>query len=166
MSGSLTDSPGILASTLGAGVDRGEFLQKAYAAARASGHVWPIHAACEAAHDSDFGTTELAINANNIFNLRAPAKFPSQMAAQIYVQTVSGRQYDWLKFRDWTQCFATRMEKLRRFGIYYQAIRAKTATHYVTEISRVWSSNPGRPAFVFALAAALTPTLDDREATQ
>lgn len=122
-------------------------------AARASGHIWPEYAACEAALDSNFGTTELAIKANNVFNLRAPAKWP--IGSHVYVQTVNGKQYDWLEFRTVESCFAARMDKLRRFTMFYLALRAKTAAEYVTQVSKLWSGDPMRAKNVLSLYAAL-----------
>lgn len=131
--------------------DRAAFLQKLVDAARASGHIWPTWAAVEAALDSDWGTTELAQKANNVFNLRAPARFASNMANQIYVQTVNGKQYDWLKFGTLEACFAARMGKLRSFGMYYQAVRAKSGAAYIDLISPIWSADKERAAKVRAL---------------
>jgi hypothetical protein len=139
--------------------ERGVFLLTAYAAAKSAGHIWPIFAACESALDSDFGTSVLAANANNVFNLRAPARVPSIMAHGIWTQTVNGKQYDWLKFSDLTQCFQVRMGKLRNFSMYYQALRAKTGKDYILEVSKLWSQDPQRPARVFALVNALAPSL-------
>jgi hypothetical protein len=138
---------------------RGKFLLDCYAAAKDAGHIWPIYAACEGALDSEFGTTEPAVNALNLFSLRAPARVPAMMAGAIWTQTVNGRQYDWLKFSSLAQCFTVRMEKLRRFSCYYQALRAKTGRDYILEVSKLWSQDPARPQKVFALAGALAPSI-------
>src|ERR1700761_5944697 len=49
------------------GMSEAEFLAKAVAAAKAAGHVWPEYAACEAALESAWGGSELAVQANNLF---------------------------------------------------------------------------------------------------
>ncbi|HZU08351.1 MAG TPA: glucosaminidase domain-containing protein, partial [Pseudacidobacterium sp.] len=43
------------------------FLQKAYQAAAAAGHIFPEYAACEAALESGWGLSHLATEANNLF---------------------------------------------------------------------------------------------------
>ena len=150
MSGSLTDTPFATIAP-----DRATFLRSLYEAAKASGHIWPSFAACEAAIDSDWGTSELAKQANNVFNLRAPARFASNMQWAIYVQTVNGKQYDWLKFRSLQECFEARMSKLRNFNMYYLALRAKTGGEYIREVSKLWSTDSERPRKVMELVQAL-----------
>lgn len=140
--------------------DRAAFLQSAYAAAKASGHIWPIYATIEAALDSDFGTTELAQKANNVFNLRAPMRYSSYMQGSIYVSEVNGKQYDWLKFGTLTDCFAARMGKLRQFNMYYQAVRAKTGPEYAAQISRMWSTDPARRDKIMALVPVLSSAVE------
>ena len=142
--------------------DRATFLLSLYEAAKASGHVWPSFAAVEAALDSDWGASELAKQANNVFNLRAPARFPSWLAASIHTQTVNGKQYDWLKFGTLADCFTARMGKLRGYSMYYQAVRAKTPVEYIREVSKLWSADPGRAEKVIALQKAFAPSIEGK----
>ena len=44
-----------------------DFLSRAFEAARGAGHVFPEFAACEAALESAWGTSRLALEANNLF---------------------------------------------------------------------------------------------------
>ncbi len=51
---------------------RTAFLAKAYSAAFQSGHVFPGAAAAECAVESAWGTSQLAVKANNLFGLKKP----------------------------------------------------------------------------------------------
>ena len=77
------------------------------------------------------------------------------MTWAIWTQTVNGKQYDWLKFRSLQECFEARMLKLRRFNMYYLALRAKTGGEYIREVSKLWSTDSERPRKVMELVQAL-----------
>ncbi len=47
-----------------------EFLQTTAAAARAAGHIFPEYAACEAALESAWGQSSLAVKGNNLFGTK------------------------------------------------------------------------------------------------
>jgi flagellum-specific peptidoglycan hydrolase FlgJ len=138
-----------------------DFLRKAAAAARMSGHVWPEYAACEAALESGWGRSLLAVEANNFFGQKqshpplgntATLTLPTREFLHGSWVTV---QANWTKFADWQQCFTARMELLRRLGRAYPhyaaALAAKTGEEYVVEVSKSWSTDPDRAGKVLAV---------------
>jgi hypothetical protein len=107
-----------------------EFLIKAHTAALAAGHIFPDIAACEAALSSDYGRSDLSINANNLFNFRVMAKMANGI--RIYSRPEKDRiATDWLWFETWTGCFAYRMDYIRKFTMHYEMLRAKTVAQYL-----------------------------------
>jgi len=138
-----------------------EFLEKAAAAAQAAGHVWPEFAACEAALESAWGQSALAREGNNLFGQKQETP-PMEGTATIEMQTrefirdawvtVPAR---WVKFADWSECFAARMRLLRAASgehvHYAQALAAATGEAFVEAVSLTWSTDPGRAAKVLAI---------------
>jgi flagellum-specific peptidoglycan hydrolase FlgJ len=138
-----------------------EFLAAATAAARAAGHVWPEYAACEAALESAWGGSALAVQGNNLFGQKQ-AKPPvagtatMQLATREFIReawvTV---QAEWVKFADWSACFAERMRLLRalagEYPHYAAALAAGTGEAFVEAVSKSWSTGPGRAAKVLAV---------------
>lgn len=112
------------------------FLTTAYAAAKAAQHVWPAYAACEAALDSDYGRSDLATKANNLFNMRAPAKL--QQGQKIISVENSGKlATDWLAFDSPQECFATRMAQIQTVPMFYLARRALTQDEYLEQMGKL-----------------------------
>lgn len=134
-------------------VDRAAFVRSAVIAADAARHCWPGYAACEAAIDSDFGTSELAENANNFFKLRAPVKL--QLPDRIYPMRGVLRQLDFLKFQSMAECFEYRMLFLRRFPVFAPALRARTGREYIQAVSLLWSGDRARAQQVLDLYRAV-----------
>lgn len=158
-----------------------EFLTAAAAAARAAGHLFPDFAACEAALESGWGLSHLALEANNLFGQKQahpPLPGTSTLALPTreflhgsWVATAA----DWVRFPDWASCFRERMALLRSLSRawpnYRAALDAATGEQFVTEVSRTWSTDPGRAgkvltlydhhraAFAASSAAAGQPTL-------
>lgn len=136
-----------------------EFLAKACEAARAAGHVWPEFAACEAALESAWGGSELAIRANNLFGQKQSHPAIGETL------TLSTREFlrdawvtvqaEWVRFADWNVCFAARMNLLRRLSAEYphyaEALAATTGAGYVTAVSKSWSTDPARAEKVLAV---------------
>lgn len=129
-----------------------EFLAEATAAARAAGHIFPEHAACEAALESGWGSSELAMEANNLFGQKqshpprgAALALPTREYLHGAWLTVSAQ---WMKFQDWRECFAERMELLRRLAAAYphyrDALSATTGDQFVEQVSKSWSTDPAR----------------------
>jgi flagellum-specific peptidoglycan hydrolase FlgJ len=129
-----------------------DFLIKASKAARAAGHIFPNYAACEAALESTWGLSRLAVEANNLFGQKQshpPAGESFDLPTKEYLRGawvwVSA---EWVKFADWDACFAARMDLLRRLGnlypAYAAALTARDGASFVTLVSKKWSTDPER----------------------
>lgn len=138
-----------------------EFLAKAVFEACKAGHVWPEFAACEAALESSWGGSELAVHANNLFGQKQSHP-PLEGTMTLILPTreflrdewVTVRA-EWVKFPDWDACFAARMRLLGdlagRYPHYAEAIIAKTGAGYVTAVSKSWSTDPERAEKILAI---------------
>jgi flagellum-specific peptidoglycan hydrolase FlgJ len=129
-----------------------DFLLKACEAARTAGHVFPEYAACEAALESAWGMSRLAVEANNLFGqkqshppLGESLDLPTKEylhGAWVWVPAA------WAKFPDWPGCFAARMALLERLGeaypAYAAALAAKDGESFVRLVSKRWSTDPDR----------------------
>jgi len=138
-----------------------EFLAKACAAAQAAGHVWPEFAACEAALESAWGGSALAVQANNLFGQKQAhpplagtetMELPTREFIRDAWVTVPAQ---WVKFADWNGCFTERMRLLRRlspeYPHYAAALAAATGEAYVTAVSQSWSTDPERAGKVLGI---------------
>ena len=136
-----------------------EFLQKAVAAATAAGHVFPEHAACEAALESSWGNSKLAIQANNLFGQKQahPPRGASLMLAtrEVLRGEWSTVVAQWMMFDDWTACFAERMRLLRSLQTLYPnyeaALAAGSGEQFVNDVSKSWSTDPERASKVLSV---------------
>lgn len=116
-----------------------EFMAEAFAAAKASGHIFPGWAACEAAQDSKFGSIAAAVKANNLFGFRVPAKLgPGTLSVRI---EEAKKSWSVLQFPSWEACFRHRAEWIRRAPMFYLARRAKTGERYIAAMNDL-ASNP------------------------
>ncbi len=131
-----------------------EFLCRAAAAAAEAGHVFPEYAACEAALESGWGLSRLAVEANNLFGQKQYATPLSgtgtlEMSTREFLHgqwvTVPAR---WVKFVDWASCFKERMRMLEglsgRYPVYAKALQAASGEQFVTLVSSRWSTDPER----------------------
>ncbi len=143
------------------GAIQDDFLTKAAAAARASGHLFPEFAACEAALESGWGMSHLAVEANNLFGQKQ-AHPPLQGTDTISMPTrefLHGAwvvvQANWVKFPDWAACFRERMALLRSlsqaYPYYKAALGAPTGEQFITEVSKTWSTDPDRAGKVLSV---------------
>ncbi len=138
-----------------------EFLAKAVFAAHGAGHVWPDFAACEAALESAWGGSELAVQANNLFGQKQ--SHPPRAGTRTLILPTREFLHDawvtvqaeWVKFPDWDASFAGRMRLLEdlagRYPHYAEALAATTGEAYVTAVSKSWSTDPQRAAKVLAV---------------
>jgi flagellum-specific peptidoglycan hydrolase FlgJ len=149
-----------------------DFLYKAFLAANAAGHVFPEHAACEAALESGWGQSRLALEANNLFGQKQshpPVKgtetlvLPTEEYVKKQWVTVSAK---WVKFSRWQDCFKARMDLLERlsdgYPHYAAALVARTGDDFAREVSISWSTDPQRAAKVVAIHSAHQATLRRR----
>ncbi len=138
-----------------------EFLLKAVAAARAAGHLFPEYAACEAALESGWGLSHLAVEANNLFGQKQahPPLPNTETMALPTREFLHGAwvavQANWVRFPDWASCFRERMALLRALADawpnYAAALRATSGEQFITEVSRTWSTDPQRAGKVLAV---------------
>lgn len=138
-----------------------EFLLRASKAAIAAGHIFAEYAACEAALESSWGKSKLAVEANNLFGQKQ-AKTPFAGTETLELPT---REYQhgawvtvpalWVRFVDWAACFRGRMELLRvasgRHPHYAAALAAKSGEEFIREVSKTWSTDPGRAEKVLTI---------------
>jgi flagellum-specific peptidoglycan hydrolase FlgJ len=143
------------------GAIQDDFLTRAAAAARASGHLFPEFAACEAALESGWGMSHLAVEANNLFGQKQ-AHPPLQGTDTISMPTrefLHGAwvvvQANWVRFPDWAACFRERMALLRSLSEAYPhykvALGAATGELFITEVSKTWSTDPDRAGKVLSV---------------
>ena len=129
-----------------------EFLQRNITAAQEANHIFPAMAAAESALESGFGTSGLSIRDNNLFGMK-------QHQHPIYgTEVLPTREFekgewivvnaDWVKYPSTRECFIDRMNTLKRLSTAYEhyrnALNAKDAINYVTEVSKTWSTDPNR----------------------
>jgi flagellum-specific peptidoglycan hydrolase FlgJ len=129
-----------------------QFLDRATAEAVKANHPFPRMAACEAALESTWGHSHLALEANNLFGTK-------QHAHPVYgTMTLPTHEFldgkwiacsaNWVKYPDWRACFADRLATLERlsnaYPHYAAALRATDARTFVTEVSKTWSTDPNR----------------------
>jgi flagellum-specific peptidoglycan hydrolase FlgJ len=138
-----------------------EFLQQAFAAAKAAGHIFPQYAACEAALESGWGMSGLAMKANNLFGQKQSHP-PLDGCSTLSLPTrefLHGAwvvvQADWVHFASWQACFAARMGLLRRLSAshpdYLAALAASDGEGFITHVSRTWSTDPQRAGKVLSV---------------
>lgn len=144
------------------------FLQQAFTAARAAGHIYPEYAACEAALESAWGHSALAQQANNLFGQKQshPPRghsltLPTRECLHGAWVTV---QAQWMVFGDWQDCFAHRMTLLRAlqqgYPHYRAALAAKTGEQFVVQVSKSWSTDPERATKILSVYREHVPALN------
>ena len=149
------------------------FLARAYRAAQSARHIFPAYAACEAALESGWGRSHLAVEANNLFGQKQshpplPGTDTIAMPTREYLHdhwmTVSA---NWTKFADWSACFRARMALLERlsqaYPHYAAALKATTGEQYVTAVSLSWSTDPARAGKVLAVYDAHAAAFQDTQ---
>lgn len=128
-----------------------KFLLDAAAAADRARHIFPEMAACEAALESAFGRSLLAIQDSNLFGLKSSRH-------SIYgTHVLPTREFEngewiqtsalWVHYPGWATCFFDRMATLNRLSSfipnYKAALDAKDAKSFVISVSESWSTDPG-----------------------
>ena len=149
------------------------FLNRACHAARAGGHVFPEYAACEAALESGWGRSRLAVEANNLFGQKQshPAVAGTETLAMPTREYLHGHWMtvaaNWVKFPGMAECFGARMELLRRlagsYPEYRAALEAATGEQYVMAVSKRWSTDPERAGKVLAIYDAHSTEFQERK---
>lgn len=136
-----------------------EFLEKAATEAAKANYPFPRMAACEAAEESDYGLSELARDGNNLFGMkqhRHPVYLTMNLPTREFL-TGEWKQVsaEWVKYPDWSACFADRLATLARLASVYPhyaaALRASDPETYVAQVSQTWSTDPERGHKVLAI---------------
>ncbi len=145
------------------------FLARAAAEATKAQHPFPQMAAAEAALESNWGNSQLAREANNLFGMKqhthaiygtmnlptrefvGKEKDTQDGNCDGWIQTVA----HWVQYPDWASCFRDRLATLQRlsnaFPHYKAALEAHDAETYVKEVSRTWSTDPERARKVISI---------------
>jgi len=136
-----------------------QFLAKATQEAIRANHPWPRMAACEAALESTWGHSELAMTANNLFGMKQHAHPIYGTMTLPTHECLDGKwmacSANWVKYPDWRGCFADRLATLERLSNVYPhykaALAAGDAQTYIVEVSKTWSTDPQRAEKVLDL---------------
>lgn len=137
-----------------------EFLLKALEAAKYAEHVFPAYAAAEAALESRWGRSQLAISANNLFGRKAsrgddPSTYTVMSTREFLHGTWITTPAYWRKFSNWNECFQDRMALLERLPkLYRDALEAPDGESFVTLVSQHWSTDPDRAKKVLEIYRA------------
>lgn len=138
------------------------FLDLAKSEAIKANHPFPRMAACEAALESAWGSSRLAREDCNLFGMKqhrhpiyGTMTLPTREWVGVEKDTQDGNpdgwiqvKADWVKYPDWRACFADRLATLERLSNVYPeyraALEAPDARTYIVEVSKKWSTDPGR----------------------
>jgi len=135
------------------------WIENAALAAQSADHVWPEMAACEAALESGYGQSRLALDAKNLFGTkqhRHPIFGTLSLPTKEFLndQWVEEKS-DWVLYPTLEDCFTDRMDTLERLKSAYPhyglALEAADPVSYVTEVSKSWSTDPLRAAKVISI---------------
>lgn len=138
---------------------REDFIQTTLAEAKRSSHIFPDYATCEAALESGFGSSKLAIIGNNLFGTkqhRHPEYGDLILPTQEYLDgkwvAISA---DWIKYPTLAACFEDRMATIKRLASIYPhyaaALQAPDGASFVIQVSQTWSTDPRRAQKVLSI---------------
>lgn len=137
-----------------------QFLDITAKAGEEAGHIFPSMAACEAALESGYGASLLAVRANNLFGMKAHKSTPpDQILLLPTKEYVNGQWIDttakWVKYPSLAACFVDRMATLRRlapvYSHYAEGLAATSPEAFVTAVSKTWSTDPNRAAKIIII---------------
>jgi flagellum-specific peptidoglycan hydrolase FlgJ len=138
-----------------------KFLDEATKQAVNAQQPFPQMLACEAAHESGYGTSELASNDNNLFGMKQHVH-PIYKTMNLPTHEGTPGTGDWrettaefVKYPDWPSCFTDRISTLERLAPVYPPYKAALATTdpriYITEVSKTWSTDVTRAKHILAI---------------
>ncbi len=145
-----------------------EIIKQWAAQAKDAGHPFPEAAACEAALESAYGKSYLAVHGLNLFGMKQH-KQPLFETLTLPTREATGKkdllgnpvfetiQAPFIKYPSLKDCFADRLATLERlapepgFTRYKIALNATTPEGFVTNVSLKWSTDPNRGAKVLAI---------------
>lgn len=142
------------------------FLEEATAAAARGGCIWPDFMACEAALEGTFGRSTLAVMDNNLFGMkqhRHPIFGTITLPTEEFLDGKSMRvSAEFVKYPGWAECFADRMDTLRRLAPHFEHYAAAMAAHdgptFVREVSQSWSTDRDRATKVLKIYTQWKPS--------
>ncbi len=120
-------------------------------------------AACEAALESSYGRSVLAVLDKNLFGMKQH-RHPIYGTHILPTKEFQNGEWitinaSWVSYPDWPSCFKDRMSTLQRLATalphYAAALVAKDAEAYVREVSQTWSTDPQRAEKVLAIYDAM-----------
>lgn len=129
------------------------------ASARRAGHVFPEMAACEAALESGYGSSQLAREDFNLFGTKqhvhpvyGTASLPTKEFLHGDWVVVNAL---WVKYPSFDASFTDRMNTLRNmehaYAHYFAALSANDPSIYIVEVSKSWATDPKRAQKVQAI---------------
>lgn len=141
--------------------DQLTFLNSTGDAATKAGHIFPAMAACEAALESGYGTSQLARVDHNLFGMKQHQHpvygthiLPTREFVGVDKDTDAVKDgwvvidAKWVSYPSSVECFIDRMNTLRNlshaYPHYAAALAAPDAGTYVVEVSKTWSTDPHR----------------------
>lgn len=136
-------------------IQQQQFIKRAAQQAEQAGHIFPVMAACEAALESGYGTSALAIADKNVFGMKAHVAAFNEVLKYVSMPTKEFINHHWVSisalwcvYPDQAACFTDRMETLKRLAPHYPhyaaALAATNPIDYVTAVSQSWSTDPHR----------------------
>jgi flagellum-specific peptidoglycan hydrolase FlgJ len=148
-----------------------ELIKTWAAAAAEAGHPFPEAAACEAALESAYGLSYLAVHGLNLFGMKQH-KVPAFDTLTLPTREVIDGQWKqveatFVKYPDLKSCFLDRLATLKRlandtdFLRYKIALNAKTPQDFVTSVSLKWSTDPNRGKKVLEIYSAFKQAVPD-----
>jgi len=136
-----------------------EFIRKATNAAHDAGCAFCLMVACEAALESNYGTSGLAISDNNLFGMKQH-RHPLYGTAMLPTNEFINGEWErveaaFVQYPDWAACFADRLATLKAlqhaYPHYAEALNAQSAEDYIIAVSKTWSTDPGRANKILAI---------------
>lgn len=129
------------------------------AQAASGGHIWSQYAACEAALESNYGQSQLALKGNNLFGQKYRQGCPYGELDLPTREFLNGEWVNttahWIAYPDIATCFRDRMATLARlrngYPHYGNALNATDGVTYVREVSQTWSTDPTRADKVLSI---------------
>jgi flagellum-specific peptidoglycan hydrolase FlgJ len=147
------------------------FLDTTRLAAMYASHPFPAMAACEAALESGWGKSLLALQDFNLFGIKQH-RHPIYKTVNLPTKEFLGGSWvtvtdGFVKYPDLTSCFADRKGTLMRLASVYPhykaAIEAPDAETYIREVSKTWSTDPDRANKVLSIYQEYSRQLNDAE---
>jgi flagellum-specific peptidoglycan hydrolase FlgJ len=147
------------------------FLDTTRLAAMYASHPFPAMAACEAALESAWGKSLLAIQDFNLFGMKAHSHAVEGTVNLPTKEFLGGSwvtvMQSFIHYPDLTTCFADRKATLVRLANMYPhyraALQAPDAETYIREVSKTWSTDPDRATKVLAIYQEYARALNDSQ---